>query len=234
MSLGILVLQAGQPAPALRNRAGDYVDWFADAFGPDIQLEPLPVFQGAPFPDPRLFDGVLMTGSPLSVRDYDREPWMQAAGGYLLRAAAHKPVLGVCFGEQLLARALGVAVTKNPRGREIGTIDVALTDEGRAHPILGKLASTTFQATHEDVAVELPKGATLLGQNAFGVQAFSVDEKILAVQFHPELDAARMRTLIDTRAEPLKAEGIYERARDAVRETPAGPQLLARWAASLR
>ena len=43
-----------------------------------------------------------------------------------------------------------------------------------------------------------------------------------------------MRTLIESRAEPLKSEGIYERARDSVRDTPAGPQLLARWAASLR
>src|SRR6185437_7401005 len=114
----LLVLQAGQPAPELRNRAGDYVDWFADAFGPDVELEPVAAFQGDPLPDARRFDGVVMTGSPLSVVDYDAAPWMRDSGAYLLSASLHVPVLGVCFGEQLAARALGASVAKNPRGRE--------------------------------------------------------------------------------------------------------------------
>lgn len=230
----ILVLRAGQPAPALELQAGDYAAWFAEGLGPGAALHPVAAFSGEPLPDPRGFDAVLMTGSPLSVRTYDADAWQQRAGRLLLDAAElGKPVLGVCFGHQLLARALGGEVQKNPRGREIGTISVQLTDAGRAHPLLGAL-EPTFNATHEDAVTRLPASATLLAENPFGIQAFSVGPRILAVQFHPELDARRTRALIQTRESILRLEGLYEPALASVRETPSGPALLRRWLGPVR
>lgn len=231
----VLVLQAGEPAPALRLQAGDYAAWFAEAFGTGAALRPVAAYAGAELPDPRGFDAVLMTGSPLSVTTYDQDAWMPRAGRFLVDAAeAGKPVLGVCFGHQLIARALGGKVEKNPRGREIGTIEVALTDAGRAHPVLGEVPGGVFHATHEDAVTALPPGATLLGENRFGIQAFAVGERVLCVQFHPELDARRTRALIETRRSILELEGLYEGAVAGVRETACGKALLGRWLEQVR
>lgn len=234
--LRILLVQMGAPSPALQLSAGDYPAWFGDALqGEQVVLTAAAAYAGAPLPEPARFDGVVTTGSPLSVTTADADPWMLRTGRFLVDAAeAGKPVLGVCFGHQLLARALGGAVAKNPRGREIGTIEVALTEDGARHPVLGGLAPLRFQATHEDAVTTLPPGATLLAHNGFGVQAFGYGGRILGVQFHPELDARRMAALIHTREAILSAEGIFERARQSVTESEAGRQLLQRWIAQLR
>ena len=230
----ILLLLAGEPDAALTRAAGDYAAWFGEAFGPGALLEPVAAYAGSALPDPGGFDGLAMTGSPLSVTDYEREPWMQRAGEYLLAAAeSGTPVLGVCFGHQLLARAAGGSVQVNPRGREVGTIEVALTGKGRAHPVLGALPDLRFQATHRDVVTALPDRATLLAENDIGVQAFALGSA-LCVQFHPELDARRMALLIDGREAILRADGTFERAKKSVRQSPAGPALLRTWLQSLR
>jgi GMP synthase (glutamine-hydrolysing) len=230
----ILLLLAGEPSAELKLSAGDYPDWFRQAFGEAASLEPVAAYAGADLPNARGFDGVAMSGSPLSVTDYEREPSMQRAGEYLLETAGCGiPVLGVCFGHQLLARAAGGRVEKNPRGREIGTIEVELTESGRGHPLLKRLGELRFQATHADAVTELPKKATLLAENGFGVQAFSLGANTLCVQFHPELDAPKVTALIDSREAALRAEGIFQRSRDGVRESRAGRELLAAWLASL-
>jgi GMP synthase (glutamine-hydrolysing) len=168
--------------------------------------------------------GIIVTGSPLSVTE--NAPWMLQLGEDLLRlGAAGTPVLGVCFGHQLLARAAGGRVVLNPRGREIGTVRVQLSAAGRKDPLFAwaKDAEIEVQATHMDAVDPLPPGATVLASNENSVaQAYRLSETVAGVQFHPELWAEAMRDLIRSRREKLLAEG-----RDAdelaaqVREVPA-------------
>jgi len=228
----VLILQAGSADPALRARFGDYPDWFARHLAARVELRVVRPYEQL-LPSPAGFDGVIMTGSPKSV--VDPEPWMDEAAAYLLEAARTRPVLGVCFGHQLLARALGARVERNPRGREAGTVPVRLTEEGERDPLFAGLASPLLvQQTHEDHVAALPAGATLLAENEMTpVQAFAWGESVRCVQFHPEFDAERSRLLAEVRRERLdrEAPGGAAAVRSSIRETPDATSLLGRWLA---
>ena len=154
--------------------------------------------------------GIIVTGSPLSVMD--EAPWMLQLGADLLQAGSRgTPVLGVCFGHQLLARAASGRVVLNPRGREIGTVEVRLTDAGLRDPLFASWADSAVvevQATHMDAVDPLPASATLLASNEnCAAQAFRLSETVAGVQFHPELWPEALRDLILSRKDKLLAEG---------------------------
>ena len=187
----ILILQTGSVETEISARHGDYDAWFLDAL-PDghRRCTVLRPFAGEALPPPASLDaygGVLLTGSRLSVRD--DQPWMASLGQWAVRAAAHKPVLGVCFGHQLIGEALGGRVDKNPAGREAGTISVTLTDAGRADPLFQDLPwDIAVQSAHSDVLVRPPPGAVRLAGNRNTTwQAYAWGPRLRAVQFHPEL-----------------------------------------------
>jgi GMP synthase (glutamine-hydrolysing) len=166
----------------------------------------------------------------------ERAPWMLQLGDDLLRLAARgTPVLGVCFGHQLLADALGGVVERNPRGPEIGTREVELTDAGRADPLLAGLPSRLpVQQLHEDHVVAPPPGAVLLATSAHApVQAFAHGRRLRAVQFHPEFTPARVRALCDEQRAWVDrgGAGAYDAAMAGLRETPEAAGLLRRWVA---
>jgi GMP synthase (glutamine-hydrolysing) len=203
---GLLIVQTGTT-----QLHGDYPAWFEKALG--FEMPVVRSHEGeklGPAFDRVRPQGIIVTGSPLSV--VDAAPWMLELGDDLLRlGAGGTPVLGVCFGLQLLARAAGGAVVVNPRGREIGTVRVQLTDAGRRDPLFawaGK-ESIEVQATHCDAVDPLPPGATVLAGNQNCVaQAVRFSEEVAGVQFHPELSAEAMRDLIFSREEKLEEEGL--------------------------
>jgi GMP synthase (glutamine-hydrolysing) len=122
-------------------------------------------------------------------------------------AAARVPLFGICFGHQLIAKALGGAVQKNPRGREIGTVRVERVADD---PLFAGLPrSFDVQATHVDAVVAPPPGAQVLAQTALDPCAsFRVGDRLRAVQFHPEFDADVMRGYVRTRTEIIRREGL--------------------------
>jgi GMP synthase (glutamine-hydrolysing) len=185
---------------------GDYPAWFQNALGEKYPVvrahegEKLP--RGTP-------QGVIVTGSPLSVME--KAPWMLELGAELLRLGERgAQVLGVCFGHQLLAKAAGGDVVLNPRGREIGTVEVQLTEAGKRDPLFAWVRGGKFetQATHVDAVDPIPARATLLASNEnCAAQAFRLSENVAGVQFHPELTPSAMRDLIRSRADKIRAEG---------------------------
>jgi len=143
-------------------------------------------------------------------------------------------VLGICYGHQLLAHALGGRVGVNPRGREIGTVLVEALPAARSDALMGELpARFAMQATHVESVLELPAGSTLLAASSGDPhQAFCAIPRVWGVQFHPEFDADVIHGYLGARREVLRAEGRDPEALLAgVRESDHGPRLLRRFAA---
>jgi GMP synthase (glutamine-hydrolysing) len=225
----VLVVAAGQPGPAVRAAHGGFDRWFTEALSPAAEVrvvEPAAAREAV-----RGADGVLLTGSYASVTE--RAPWMVALGELLIQAAGSIPVLGVCFGHQLLASALGGPVERNPRGPEVGTREVVLTDAGRADPLLAGLpARLPVQQLHEDHVPAAPPGAVLLATGRHTpVQAFAHGPRLRAVQFHPEFTAARVRALCDEERAWVDRGGpaLHAEAVAGLVETPEANGLLVRW-----
>ena len=232
----VLVLKTGTTLPELRARRGDYEHWIAAGMGLGLeQVDVVPVYEGAELPAPDAPRGVVVTGSSAMVSH--REGWSERTASWLKQAvAAGTPVLGICYGHQLLAHALGGRVAANPRGREIGTVAIESLAAADGDPLLGALpARAWLQATHVESVLELPTGAMRLAESVIDANhAFRAGERAWGVQFHPEFDADVIAGYLAARREIIRSEGLDpESLERAVRESPEGPRLLARFAALL-
>lgn len=169
-------------------RFGDYDAWFRRVLEPvgiDCRVFAL---SDEPPPDPDTVDGWIVTGARSSV--VDNAPLVDDLLGWIRAVVEHeRPLLGVCYGHQAVAAALGGRVELHPGGWELGTVEVDLTDEGRKDPLFAGFPDRfQVQATHEDYVVELPSGGVSLASNRHTtVQALAVGESCRGVQFHPEV-----------------------------------------------
>lgn len=140
---------------------------------------------GGELPDSYDFDAVIVTGSRSSVYWDDEEGWIAPTREWVANADEKGlPVLGVCFGHQLVAEALGGAV-EGMDEYEIGYRTVA--HDGSDPLFDGVDTEFTVFTTHSDAVTELPPGADLLAENEYGVHAFRRGSAY-GVQFHPEYD----------------------------------------------
>jgi len=178
-----------------------------------------------PLPPPGTFAGVLVTGSASSVTE--RTPWMLRLESWLREiVAAEAPVLGVCFGHQILASALGGEVRKNANGRRIGSLRVRALD---ADPLLDGLPpSFDVNLSHQDhVAVPPRNVRPLITADHDPLHAFAHGPKARAVQFHPEFHADIVKGYLSARRDLLRAEGMDPDALTArVVDTPLARQVL--------
>jgi GMP synthase (glutamine-hydrolysing) len=232
MAPRIAILVCGHTVPTLVPRRGDFPDWFRAGLGLGPEHTPAPdLAAGDPLPDLATVDAAIATGSPAMVTE--GAAWSLAAEAWLAEAHGRGlPILGVCYGHQLLARALGGEAGWNPNGREMGTVEVELTPAARADALFAGAASPLVaQASHSQSVLALPPGAVLLGHNAHDPhQAFRVGERTFGVQFHPEFDADIIRGYIDARADDLRREGLDPAALTAAtRDDAAGRTLLGRF-----
>jgi GMP synthase (glutamine-hydrolysing) len=225
----VLLALLGDPGPATRAALGGFELWFREGLEPEAEVRVAHrhgVREAA-----AKADGVVVTGSYASVTE--RAPWMLALGEELLEAAERIPVLGVCFGHQLLAAALGGEVERNPRGPEVGTCEVRLTAAGQEDPLLAGLPDPLpVQQFHEDHAVAVPPGAVLLATGDHSpVQAFARGPRLRAVQFHPEFDVVRVQAMADEEREWVERGRAVRHAEvvAGLRETPEAAALLRRW-----
>lgn len=151
---------------------------------------------------------VIFSGSMRSV--YEDFPWkkkMHKAFDLILERKI--PTLAVCFGAQFLAHHLGTRVIKNPRGVEFGPVKISLTEEGRAHDLIGDYDGDKHVfATHQDIVERLPQGATLLAYNDNSpIQAYQYGS-VLATQFHSDIPTERARKLLEARRERYLTSGF--------------------------
>jgi GMP synthase (glutamine-hydrolysing) len=233
MQRQILIIQTGTALERVRRRRGDYPHWFRTGMRlARAQVRVVDAQGASGLPDARGYAGVVVTGSAAMVSE--REPWSEATASWLRGVVdAGTPVLGVCYGHQLLAHALGGRVDYNPRGREIGTVELRLTAEGAQDPLFRGLGpSIRAQATHRQSVLELPPGAELLAQTALDpCAAFRVNAHAWGLQFHPEFSLAAIAAYLEARREAIASEGNDPDAlARALRPAPASRRVLTRFA----
>jgi GMP synthase (glutamine-hydrolysing) len=227
----ILIIKTGSTLPEMKARRGDFEDWTLARLGvTDGQV--VDVTQGAPLPDYAAAAGVVVTGSHTMVTDH--MDWSERTAEWLAGAVARQvPTLGICYGHQLLAYALGGEVNNNLHGREYGTMEVQLAAEVATDPLLAGWAPTIrVQMCHAQAVLRAPVGALRLAWNERGdCQAFRVGASAWGVQFHPEFDADVVRTYIDYMRPLLAAEKQDPDALHAATvDTPYGEAILRRFA----
>lgn len=233
----MLIVKTGTTLPSVAKRRKDYESWIATAMGmSQSQIEVASVNLDEALPHAREVGAVVITGSSAMVTD--REPWSERTAEWLHDAVkGGTPVLAICYGHQLLAHAFGGKVEQNPHGRQIGTIDVVLTEESQRDPLFGGFQPVLhLPVSHLQSVVKLPSGARRLATTERDPNhAFRLGEQAWGVQFHPEFDADIVRGYIEARRSEIQAEGLDPTTlHETATDTPHGTLLLRRFANLVR
>lgn len=240
-----LIIETGQPIDTLR-RHGRFPHWIRVAAGLSAdQADAVNVEAGETLPagghtsKGEALTGVIVTGSSSMVTD--RHPWSERTADWLRdRLDAGMPVLGICYGHQLLAHTLGGEVDYNPQGREMGTVAVDLHPHAGEDPLFGPLPMRfPVQVSHLQSVLRPPTGATVLARSdQDACQAFRWRDHAWGLQFHPEFSVDHMRGYVHARREALQREGqCHQRMAKDVKPTPQARGVLRRFvrhAATLR
>lgn len=200
MKIGIL--QTGHAPDQIAPVTGDYDALFRQLLdGHGFDFETYAVVDGIFPPGPEACDGWLITGSRHGA--YEDLPWI-APLEQLIReiAASGRPLVGVCFGHQIIAQALGGKVEKFPGGWAVGRTE---------YDLLG--SPIALNAWHQDQVTDLPPGARVIGSNAFCQNAaLVVGDNVLTIQPHPEFTSAVIEGLITHRGRGNLPDALLERA----------------------
>ncbi|MAU53814.1 MAG: glutamine amidotransferase [Roseovarius sp.] len=214
MKIGIL--KTGHAPEIVLGELGDYDAMFARLLdGHGFEFEPYNVVDEE-FPDgAHAADGWLVTGSKHGA--YEDHPWI-APLERLIREIrdAGKPLVGVCFGHQIIAQALGGEVVKHPGGWRVGATEYEI--DGR--PL-------TLNAWHQDQVVSVPPGAEVVGRaEGCEIAALRYGDRIFTVQPHPEFGRTMMDRLIEHRAIGVVPDPLRDHAR-ALLDTPTDSAAMA-------
>jgi len=167
-------------------------------------------------------DLLIVLGGPISADDDANYPWLADEVALVRRRLdSGRPLLGICLGAQLMARALGAVV--RPMGvKEIGFAPLTLTDAGRG-TALAELGGQPMLHWHGD-QFALPAGLpSLAATPVCPHQAFAPHERALALQFHPEVDPARIEQWLIGHGDDLAAAGIQPQTlREAAKQQGPG------------
>ncbi len=228
----IALIKTGGTIAQIKSQHGDFEDWFAESMGV-AELMQIDVFRQQALPATEELAGIVITGSAAMVSH--REDWSERTAEWLEQAVQRGiPVLGVCYGHQLLANALGGTVGPNPAGRQIGTVTVQLEMSSQDDPLLGHLPQTfAVQTSHSESVLELPPGAERLAasplDNNFVIR---FAENAWGVQFHPEFSGPVTSEYIRCRADALQKEGLNpERLLENITDTEEAKSILQKFAA---
>lgn len=156
------------------------------------------IYQGETLPEPSAYEMLVILGGTMNVYEEEKHPWLAEEKHWIEAVIeAGKTVLGICLGAQLIATVLGGRVSKNPQP-EIGWFPVTLTEEARKLPLF-KGISPSFISFHWHYdTFTLPEGAVLLASSeGCPNQGFLYGERVVGLQFHPEINGELMAGLLD-------------------------------------
>ena len=215
MRIGIL--QTGIAPDSLKADFGDYPAFFETLLaGNEFKFTTYVVVNNDFPPDVQAADGWLITGSRHGA--YENHAFITPLEDFIRSAAAGKvPMVGVCFGHQIMAQALGGKVEKFIGGWSVGANDYDF--EGQ---------TVTLNAWHQDQVTSVPKGAKIIAHSPFcAVAGLAYGTHGLSVQAHPEFSSEFVEGLMDSRGKGVVPEALLSKARTRLNDKIDQP-LLAR------
>ncbi len=196
------ILQTGLAPDSLVETSGDYPDMFARLLaGHGFEFQTFRVMDGTFPASVNACDGWLITGSRHGV--YEDHAFIPPLEAFIRAAyAAHVPMVGVCFGHQIIAQAMGGKVERYPKGWAVGATD---------YDFDGK--TITLNAWHRDQVTVKPDSAKILATNDFCTNAALLyDDRMLTVQAHPEFRPEFIDGLMQTRGKGLVPDAVMAAA----------------------
>jgi GMP synthase-like glutamine amidotransferase len=190
----LAILETGRPPGDLAERFGDYPAMLARLLGDGFEWETFDAQEGA-LPQTNGHDAVLITGSPAGV--YDPLPWIEPLKNFI-RAATDSRMVGVCFGHQVMAKALGGHVEKSSKGWGAGLHRYRIV---RTEPWMDGVPQIAIPASHQDQVVLQPPNSEIVAASDFTPYAALAwtDRPAISFQFHPEFTPAFAKALIEQR-----------------------------------
>jgi GMP synthase (glutamine-hydrolysing) len=228
----LLIIKAGTTYPAVYKKAGDFDDMIMEKTGfkrKDVVV--CPVYERQLLPDLSGIFAVIITGSHAMVTK--RAEWSVYLAGWI-RDVAFKnvPLLGICYAHQLIAQALGGDAGYHPRGPEMGTVLIEITQEGKTDPLMqGLPLKIPVHVTHAQTVTALPSASMVLAYNQFEPHhAVAFGPRTWGLQFHPEFTSDIVRMYIEEDEKRLEKKGYDTAAMySSVVESPYGGIILKRF-----
>ncbi|MDG2461397.1 MAG: GMP synthase [Luminiphilus sp.] len=226
MHIGIL--RTDSVSPEWVPTYGEYPDMFERLLSAEDQALTFTTWnvEAGHFPDNvDAADGFLITGSKSSV--YDDKDWIRTLEDFVREChAAQRKVIGICFGHQLVAQALGGSVGKSPKGWGVGVncynVDRQAFDVADADQVC-------LLASHQDQVITAPPGAKRIAENAHcEVAGMALGDHILTFQGHPEFTPAYSREIMTFRREMIGERRVAQ-GLDSLEQRRHEGDRVARW-----
>ncbi len=219
VKIGLLVCD--HVRPEFLEISGEYEDMFRRLFShhPEVEVVAYDAIGGHLPADPNEADAWMTTGSRHSVNE--DESWIRDLEAFVRETAdAGVPFIGICFGHQLIAKALGGTVVKSDRGWGVGVKEVQVSGD------LGWGHSYRVVTSHEDQVAALPPGGEVLGWNEHcPVSVLGVGSTMLGIQGHPEFETSYSAALMESRRGTIIPGETVDAGMRSLGEEPDGDNL---------
>ncbi|MCC6544744.1 MAG: type 1 glutamine amidotransferase [Nitrospirae bacterium] len=180
------------------------------------------LFEGEPVPhDPGAFSGIIILGGPMNVYEEDKYPYLKDEDIFIKKAVMNDmPILGICLGAQLIAKAAGARVSKGTK-KEIGWYKLSLSGDSRRDTLFKTLPEELKVFQWHGDTFEIPRGAIrLAGSGLFPNQAYRIGSRIYGIQFHLEVTKEMINQWISEYREELSRVD-YINVSEIISDTPA-------------
>jgi GMP synthase (glutamine-hydrolysing) len=189
----ILIIKCGDTYESVKTKAGDFDEMVINRSNlPHNVFKVYEIHKGEKPRHPGEYIAAIITGSHSNIDE--KQQWIKQLKDWIITARySNIPVLGICFGHQIIAEALGGKVEKSTKGMKLGCENIKLTPAGSEDPLFKNIKdSLVSYESHQFFLSKTPPEATTLAKNDEGtIESFKVG-KLYGVQFHPEFSSSTM------------------------------------------